>query len=45
MTCSAHSSARARFMKKLQESPQSHEDFESLDYIDRLFLCVLGNEL
>ena len=42
--CSAYSSTRARFMKKLQELLDDYEDFELLDNVEKSSY-VLGSEL
>ena len=44
--CSAYSSTRASFMKKLQELLEDdYEDFESLENVEKSSSYVLGSEL
>ena len=44
--CSAYSSTRASFMKKLQELLEDdYEDFESLENVEKSLSYVLGSEL
>ena len=37
--CSAYSSTRASFMKKLQEFLEDYDDFESLENVEKSSMC------